>query len=269
MTIYIESFILQNLIINFCLLRLVKITVKPKTSFFRLMCASIVGALFSVVGAMFLTNNIMLNSLKFVCAVLMVLLAFKQTKRQFVFNFILLFIYTFALSGAITNLAGNCYATSFGVIISSKISLEMVLGFVIVLTYLFELVAKHLKFKIKTNNLIYPITLHFNNNKISINAFLDTGNFLKYNNQPVVIVDLAAYLKLTKKSYMNFVLSKAETVNLGTVTGKNSLKLFKIDLLDVKVDGKIKSFKNQYIAVNTMANFKNTNYQALITTGLI
>ena len=199
----------------------------------------------------------------------MLLLAFKQTKRQFVFNFILLFIYTFALGGAITSLAGSCYATGFGVIISSKISLEMVLGFVIVLTYLFELVAKHLKFKIKTNNLIYPLTLYFNNNKITINAFLDTGNFLKFNNQPVVIVDLLAYLKLTKENYINFVLNKANTVNLGTVAGKNCLKVFKIDLLDIKVDGKVKSFKDQYIAVNTSASFKHTNYQALITTGLI
>ena len=269
MTIYIESFVIQNILINFCLLRLTYLTIKQKTSFFRIFAASIVGAGFSVVAAMFLKDVFIMNILKFISAFLMIIVAFKQTKKQFLFSYIMLFFFTYAIGGAITSLSGTSYHTIFGVIISSKISLEAVALFVIILTYIFELVAKHIKFKMKLNNLIYPITLCLNNNKITINAFLDTGNLLKFNGEPVVIVDLNAYLKLARENYINFLIEKSENVLLNTVNGKKQIKIFKIDYLEINIDNAIKTIKNQYIAVNSANSFKNTNYQALLTPGLI
>jgi thymidylate synthase ThyX len=41
------------------------------------------------------------------------------------------------------------------------------------LTYIFELVLKNLKNKIKTNNYIYEVILQNNNNQISVNAYMD------------------------------------------------------------------------------------------------
>ncbi len=269
MTIYIESFIIQNILINFCLLRLTYLTIKQKTSFFKMLLASIIGASFSVIAAVFLKDIVIMNIIKFLSAFLMILIAFKQTKKQFIFSYIMLFIFTYAMGGAITSLSGASYQTSFGVIISSKISLEAVSLFVIILTYIFELAVKHIKFKLKLNNLIYPITLCLNNNKIRINGFLDTGNLLKYNGEPVVIIDLSAYLKLTHENYINFLIKKSETATLNTVNGKNQIKIFKLDYIEIKINNKKKIIKDQYVAVNAGNSFKNTNYQALLTPGLI
>ena len=264
MTIYIESFLLQNILIDFCLLRLVFITTKAKSSFFKILLASIVAAGFSVMSAMFITNNFLMNVIKIVCAIAMTKIALKQTKRQFTYSLILLFLFTYALGGAITSLTSSSYQTSFGMVMSSKVSLELITLISIIITYIYELVVKQIKFKIKSNNLIYTVILKENKSKLKLNAYLDTGNLLSYQGQPVLILDINAYLKLTKSNLINFYLSKMETVSLGTVTGNDQMKLAKIDEITIKINHEEKKFKNQYIAVSTN-NFKQTNYQALLS----
>lgn len=263
MEIYIELFLLQNIIINFCLLRLIEITTKTKTTFFKLLLSSIIGASFSVVSAIYINTNLTMNLLKLICAILMLFIAYKQSFKQFIFNFILLFVYTFAFGGAVTNLSGSIYQTNFGVIISSKINLELICIIILALTYIFQLIFKHIKFKIKTNNLIYKIKLFKNNKSISINAYLDTGNFLNFNGKPVIIVDLNSYLKLTNLDLIDFHLSSCEKINTNTVTGNKYLKVFTLDKIELLANNKSYEFKDQYIAVNT--NFKNSNYQALLS----
>lgn len=265
MEIYIEIFLIQNILINFCLLKLVCVSTKQNTTFFKLLVASTIGAGFSVFSAIVIINTYLLNIIKLACAIIMIMLAFKQSKKQFITNLILLFVYTFALGGAITNLCSTTYQTSFGLIMSSKFSLELICVVIIILTYIIEMVAKHHTYRAKTNNYIFPILLEQNSNKIKINAYLDTGNLLSFNGNPVIVLDLDCYLKLTKTNLINFYLSKSEKINTGTVTGTNNLKIFKLDKITIfKGKNKIE-LNNQYIAVNANNSFKNTNYQALLS----
>ena len=206
-----------------------------------------------------------LNIIKFITATAMISIAFKQSKKQFITNFILLFIYTYAFGGLITSLSSQTYYTSFGAIMTSKLSIELICVLIIVATYIFELVLRHLKLKIKTNNLLYNLTLTQGKNSIKVNAYLDTGNFLNHNGQPVLILDLDAYLKLTKTNIISFYTTKTEEIKTGTVSGHNNLKIFHIDKMEIK-NGKSKTeLKNQIIAINTTNCFKNTNYQALLS----
>ncbi len=269
MTIYIESFLIQNLIINFCLLRLVEITAKSKTSFFKLLLSASIGAGFSVFGAVFIQNTIALNVLKLVCATVMISLAYKVKWKEFVFDFILLFIYTYAFGGAIIGLSSSAYLTEFGVIVSSKMNLWVILLSIIVLTYIFQLVSRHIKSKINLTKLIYSITLKLHNRKIKINAFLDTGNRLTYNGQPLIIIDINTYLALTKKNLVEFYLSKMDEIVLNTVAGKNVMKIAKIDSIEVNIGGKKKILNTQYVAINTSRTFAGTNYDALLAPNLI
>jgi len=265
MEIYIEDFIIQNTLINFCLLKLVELTTKTKTSVLKLIISSLLGAAFSVFCATFITNNRVLNMLKFVCAILMIIICFKQSLKQFIFNFLLLFIYTFAIGGAITSLSSTSYKTNFGVIISSKINLYTVCIFVIILSYIFQFVCKHLRFKIKSNGLIFKIKLYKDNNSISVNAYLDTGNFLNINGKPVIIVDILSYLKLTKTSLLDFYIAKSEKINTSTVTGNRCLKVFLLDKVEILSNNRKQVLTNQYIAINTESSFKHLNYQALLS----
>lgn len=265
MTIYIEIFLLQNVIINFCLLRLTYLTTKCQTNTFTLIFSSIVGSIFSILALYFLDNKTIINITKLICSFIMLKTAFKQTKKQFIFNFILLFIYTYALGGLITSLSNSTYYTSFGIVSSSKINLWFVTTSIIALTYIFELVVKHIKLKINTSNLIYKITLIKNNKKITLNAYLDTGNMLNYNGKPVVVVDLNAYLKLTNTNLFTFLTNQTNEIKTHTVAGCKNLKVIEVDELRIEKNNKKTSIKNQYIAVSLSSTFATTNYQALLT----
>lgn len=265
MSIYLEDFLLQNIIINFCLIKLVLITTKPNSSFFKILCASIIGSLFSLIICLFISNTIIINLFKLLCSNLMILTAFKQTKKQHFFNLILLFIYTYALGGIITSFNPTTYYTPFGIIISCKFTLELICSLIIVFTYIFELITKHLKLKINLNNFIYNLTLKHKNKIIKINAYMDSGNLLNYNGQPVLILDLNTYLTLTKTNLIDFHLCNTNKITTKTIVGTNELKLFTIDKIKFKINKKNIELNNQLIAVNNTNCFKNTNYQALLS----
>lgn len=268
MEIYLESFLIQNALINFCLLRLVYLTSKPKTRVLKLVLAGLFGAVLSAI-ALVLESEVLATIIKLGCPACMLAVAFKQRKKQFVFSLALFYLFGFSLFGAMAIFSATAL---FGEKIGETgilSNLELLTIGAILVGYLFEFVVKKIRYKIKTNNLIYPITLALNEQKIKINAFLDTGNLLQYNCQPVVVVDLSAYLVLAKTDIVNFYLKKGEQINLSTVAGANAVKIFKIDYMQVDVGGVVKTFNGQYIAVNAQNSFKNTNYQALITPQMI
>jgi len=265
MIIYIEYFLLQNIVINLCLLRLVSTTTKTRTNFFKLLCASIVGAGFSVGAVTILDNTFIINIIKLIASLAMIYIAYKQNKKQFISNIILLFLYTYAFGGAITSLNSSVYYTDFGLVMTSKFNIKWICIIILICTYVFELIARNIRYKIKSSNLIYPITITQDKNTITIDAYMDTGNLLNLNGQPIIILDINTYLKLTNTNLINFYLKKSEEIYTGTVTGKNNLKIFKIDKIKIKNGKNFIEYKNQLIAVNTTDCFKNTNYKALLS----
>lgn len=265
MTIYIETFLMQNILINFCLIKLIHSTTKCKTSFFRILVSSLLGTISSFLAIYFFENAFLLNSIKILTAIAMILIAFNQTKKMFISNFILLFLFTYAFGGLITSIASNTYLFNSSLISVTKFNLEIICIFIIFATYIFDLVVKHIKLKININNLIYSITLTHAKQSIKIQAYLDTGNFLNRNGEPVLILDLKSYLKLTKSNLIDFCLSKTENLHAGTINGSNQLKCFKIDKIIIKHKDFNKELNNQFVAINTSNCFKNTNYQALLS----
>jgi len=256
---------MQNILINACLLKLIHSTTKNKTTFFKIFLASLVGSISSVLVITFIENNFILNITKFITAFFMILIAFKQSKKQIISNIILLYLYTYAFGGLVTSFNSQTYHTEFGIITSSKISLELICSLILISTFIFDMVLKHIKFKIKTNSLIYKISLTQNNNTININAYLDTGNFLNHNGKPILLLDINSYLKLTKSNLISFYTSNTETIKTSTVTGNNKLKIFCVDKIQIKNKKSRIELKNQLVAINTTNCFKNANYQALLS----
>ncbi len=265
MTIYIESFIIQNALINISLLRLISISLKPRGNLIRLIISASIGAIFSVMASIYLNNVVILNLIKLICAISMLLIAFRQNFKQFTLSMLLLLVFTYTFGGLIMNLGNIEATTNYGVVMSSKISLEMICAIIIISSFVYEALIKHLKFKIKTNNLIYKATLHLGNKHIKLNAYLDTGNFLNLDGKPILIVDIDTYCKLTNKSLIDFYLDTSPSISTSTVTGTQNLKLLQIERLELKHNKEIKIYNNQYLAINSSKIFKNTNYQALLT----
>lgn len=256
MQIYIEDFLIENILINCSILSLIKVTTKSKSSIFKMILSSIVGATISVFYTFFIQNTIILNIFKIISAILIILIGFKNTKKQFTYNFILLFLYTYALGGIITSLNNNITIGTNSIIINPKISLFGVCLSVIVLTNIFKLIARSFKSKMVKSNYIYPITITCNKKSISINAYLDTGNLVKYNNFPVIIIDAFTFSKIATKNL------KFETLEVSTATSKKQMTLFQVDNVTIKTNKCIK-LEKQFLAVSPIR--LGDNYNALLS----
>jgi len=265
MEIYIEIFLVQNILINFCLLKLTKLTTKSQTTFLKLLTASSIGAFFSVISSMSLNEIMFLNIIKVITATAMLLIAFKTSIKQFVANFILLFMFTYAFGGLVTNFS-TMHLLTQNMIIINNFTLEIICLLFIAFTYIFELVVRQIKFNINTNSLIFKIKIAHHKNTINIDGYLDTGNFLNHNGKPVLILNLDSYLKLTKSNKLDFYLKDSESLSTHTVNGNSNLKLFTVDKIEIISHKRKKQIiKNPYVAIPYTNCFKNTNYQALLS----
>lgn len=266
MEIYIEDFILQNSLINLCLLKLTQLTTKNKTSFFKLILASIIGTGFNVICAGLVTNAVIINILKVICAVVMLKICFKINLKQLLSNLLLLFAYTLSLCGLVISLCGGNNLTSGGVVFANNVHLWQVLAVCLIGSYLLSFTARHIKLKLNLSNLIYSVKLKKDGNTLSLHAFLDTGNMLSIDGQPVLVLDLNSYLQLTKQTYIDYLLksNSNQSINLQTVSGSNQVKLYHIDEMQIKINHKTKTINSAMIAVSSQ-KFSSGNYQALLS----
>lgn len=91
------------------------------------------------------------------------------------------------------------------------------------------------RFNFKNNfSNYYKVNLYFNNKKIRLNGFLDTGNKLKdpYSGKPIIIVNEKRIKQPSDKFFL---------VPMKTVGGESFIKCFKIDELEIVGIGKKKN----------------------------
>ena len=68
-----------------------------------------------------------------------------------------------------------------------------------------------------------------------------------------------------KINLIDFYLLKSEKITTNTVNGCSNLKLFKLDKLELNIKNKSHIITNVFAAINLNANFKNNNYNALLS----
>ena len=92
---------------------------------------------------------------------------------------------------------------------------------------------EYIDWKNKFSN-YYKVNLYFNNKKIRLNGFLDTGNKLKdpYSGKPIIIVNEKRIKQPSDKFFL---------VPMKTVGGESFIKCFKIDELEIVGIGKKKN----------------------------
>ena len=269
MTLYVEYFLIQTCIINFCILKLIKTTTKHSSSFFKFVIASFIGSLIHTISIQILQNKLVLNVLEFMSVIVMLKISFKTNIKSFIYDLILTYIFSFSLYGFSLTLNSQTYYTSFGTVTTCKFGVDSICLIIIIGSYIYDLVLKHIKLKINNNSLIYSIKLTHAMRNVTTQAFLDTGNCLNFNGNPVVVLDLNTFLDLYNSDLISFLSSKSDTISTSTVNSQNSLKLFKIDKIEIKNKNQTLTHLNQYVAVNCSNCFKNSEYKALISPSLI
>ncbi|MBQ2864656.1 MAG: sigma-E processing peptidase SpoIIGA [Clostridia bacterium] len=285
MEVYIEYVVLDNLIINYVLLRLVDFSLKLNAKKSLCVLSAVIGTIAAVLFP-FLNFNIALNNfilfiLKLLLGLVMVLIIKKpKSLTCLITTFFLFLTYTFVLGGMCFGLIYmlNLKTTFSGVLINGfeiPISLFLLLG-LCYLKILFGLI-KIVKHKCNYSKFYYDVKLCVNNKHTIVTGFLDSGNQINVLNSGIVVINYKTLIKL----YPNLNLQKlivgnlkesglknAKLINITNSGGNTKMLTFTLDELQiVGENNKVINLKNQVVGL-AKTNF-NGQFDCLLSPELL
>lgn len=109
---------------------------------------------------------------------------------------------------------------------------------------------------------ICKIELSFKDKKIYTLGYLDTGNNLTLNNQPVSIINFKLFnsltgISLTNLLSKNYQIENQQYIKVSTITGSNNLLSFQVDELKIISSTQTKTIKNPNVALSLKLNSSN------------
>lgn len=245
MTVYIEYVIINNVIIDYLMLKATFLLTGNPIDKRRLFLCAFLGGVIALVYPALEISQIILTLVKIMSGLLIVLLASKyKTAKSFYVNAVIFFFYTFLTGGVIIgvfNLFGIEYQSEF------------IVGGIVVPVYLvLRASAEVVKyfFKRKTiASLIYKVDLTIKSQTINAKAFLDTGNSLLDNGEPVILCDKHLAKKLLSNQIAKTQFKKIEIL---TATGRRQNLAFKLDRLILYTTDKSHIFENVTVCIAHM-----------------
>ena len=209
MTIYIDIILMENLIMNFIILYATGLVLKRKIKNIRLILASLLGAVYSLL-AYISTFEIYTNMiLKIILSILIVYIAFNaQNTKQIGKDLLLFYLISFVFGGAafalIYIIKPQDILMKNGLFLGTyplkTVILGAIIAFVIVITAF-----KIVKSKFSAKDMYCKIKIKLNEKQIETNAMIDTGNLLKepITNTPVIFVEHTLLYECIPKEILN------------------------------------------------------------------
>ena len=181
MTVYIDLYILTNLILNYIILRITKFIIKSQTSNVRLLVSSILGTLVSVLILLPQFNFLTYGTCKILLCAIMVLTAYgKLGTNTFLKTTVVFFFVSFLIGGCgFALFESGLNETVYILILSTGLSY-------LILNTVISIFEKYFKF----DRLTHTLTIKMFEKEITTDCFYDTGNNLKdpVTKAPVIIV---------------------------------------------------------------------------------
>lgn len=209
MTIYVDIIIIENLIMNFIILYATGLILKIKLSFFKLLCASFIGSIYSAlqyISNMKILSNIMIKT--FLSIVIIWVAFHPQNIKKMCKQLMLFYLTTFTFGGVATYLIYVLKPQNIvmkngmyvGTYVLKVIFIGAILGTVILLVSF-----KISKNKISKKDMICKILIKLNGKEITLNTMVDTGNMLKepITGNPVAVVEKNSLYDVLPKEILN------------------------------------------------------------------
>lgn len=260
MKVYIEQVLLTNFIIDFCILTMIAKFVFSKPNYKHITLSALFGSVATLIFP-YLTNAILTNLFKILSSIIMLQMLHIH-KKQLIKSCLLMLTLSYIIGGAIL---ANFGTQSNGGYSIGAVNLIYVFATTISFTLIVSKLIVWVKNKITTNTHIYTTTLVCNNNSITIKSFIDSGNALLDNNQPVSLINFDTFTRLTNISLNQYIthdfspLNNPHFINASTIAGKRKILVFTIDELHLNQ----KIYKN--ITLGVALNFDNTKeYKAIL-----
>lgn len=265
MTLYIEYVILDNLVMDYIILKFLEVSFKEKIRK-RNKCLVCV---FGVISAIFLPfirgYQILLFLYKIITLCIMVLFIKKYKKIKNYFLYLAGFIsYTFLIGGVclgLINLLGIQYAMSGILLYNFEFPVSLFILMFSVLLWFVRYIIIAFKKRLKASNYLYNITLFDGGRTIDAVGFFDSGNKVTFDGNGVNIISLNLFLRLYKdfplerlylKQNIDYDLKNLNYIDIGGLSAKEKYLSFTIDKVIVEKN----IFENVTIAV-ALKNFDN------------
>jgi len=290
MTVYIDIIFIENLIINYIILYATGIISKSKIKQIKLVIASLIGAIYSI---MYYILNIELYSnfiLKIILSIIMIYIAFTTKKfktlgKKVILFYLVSFVFAGATLGIIYMVNSQDITIQNGVLIGSytikTILIGIIIAFIIIITG-FNI----MRTKISRKDLICNIDIEINNKSIKTQAMIDTGNFLKepITNIPVAVVEhtllydvipkeilnnidkiLGGDLEILPKHIQNEYVSRLKVIPFSSLGKQNGMLLgVKADKIIVQNEEGDKTIDKVIIGIYNKSLTKRGEYRALV-----
>lgn len=186
-------------------------------------------------------------------------------KKQLILSSLLMLVLSYIIGGAVLSNFGTQSANGYAI---SSISLIPVFAITIILTFMTCKLISWVKTRITTNSNIYDITLINQNKSITIKSFIDSGNRLLDNNEPVSLINFDTFSRLTNITLNQYLTNQFQTLNnahfieANTIAGKRKILVFSINELHLN-KSTTKIYKN--VKLGVAMHFDNTKeYKAIL-----
>ena len=295
MTIYIDVVLIENLIMNYIILFATAIILKLKIKHIRLILASLIGAVYSILSYMSLLEIYSSIILKIILSIIIVYVAFYPPKVNQLWKDLLIFYLTsFVFGGAAFSLIYIIKPQEIlmknglflGIYPLKTIILGAILAFIIIITAF-----KIVKSKISKKDMICEIEIKLNEQEIKTKAMIDTGNLLKdpLTNTPVIVIEhtllydcmpkeilnnleqiLGGELEKIPEEIRNKYISKLKLIPFSSLGKQNGMLLgIKSEYVNIIQKDKNRKKENVIIGIYNKSLTKKGEYRALIGIELI
>lgn len=199
MKVYLDLVMFLNFFLDFLLLVSVSILLKRNVKIIRLIIASFIGGL-SILLLFVKLNSLELFLFKALISIIMILIGFGYKNIKYtLMNILYLYIVSVFLGGGLYLVNNSFSLKNNGIVfVNNGFSINIIVIIIIspIIIYIYNIQAK--KIKNKYNN-YYDVSIYYNNQKLDVVGFMDTGNTLKYKKNNVLLLDKRKNIFKTKK----------------------------------------------------------------------
>lgn len=290
MTIYIDIVIIENLIMNYIILCATGIVSKNKIRHLRLIMASLLGAIYSVVAYMKILEIYSNIVLKILLSVIIVYIVYNpQTVKKLWKTLVMFYLVSFVFGGVAFSLIYIIKPQDIimknGLFLGTYPLKTIILGAIVAFAIII-IAVKIIRKKFTTKDMICDIEIILNNKKINTKALIDTGNMLKepITNIPVVVVEKILLYECIPKEILNNInqiiggdlekipqqiqsqyISKLKLIPFSSLGKQNGMLLgIKVQQIKIIKESEEITKENIIVGIYQQSLTKNGEYQALM-----
>ena len=295
MTIYIDVVFLENLVMNSIILIASGIILKKKLKWIRILLASSLGAIYTIIGYISVLEIYSNLVLKVILSILIIYIAFNpQTVKQLWKDVLIFYLTSFVFGGVafalIYVVKPQDILMKNGLFLGTyplkTVLLAAIVAFIIIIAA-FAIV----KTKFSKKDMFCDVEVELNNKKIKTRAMIDTGNLLKepITNTPVIVLEHTLLYECVPKEILdnlesilggelvkipeeirNEYISRLKLIPFASLGKQNGMLVgIKADSLKIVQDEQEKESKNVIVGIYNKSLTKRGEYRALIGIDLL